>query len=405
MELSLTEFGVARALIAPSIIHILTALLAILMCLTVSYSGDLPADAPSRIRKDFEVWLRDTRSVLKAQISNPKVTLCAKTYRQGRKTGFTGSMSGTWPWEQTDELAKDTRVRTHGAMLPSVVLGSDKTTVSVATGQNDFYTLYASLGNLQSHTRRSHPNSLAVVGFFAIPKADRNHENTDLFRTFRHQLIHESIKRILLPLKQNSLAGIVTNWCANRYIQGYGNNAKVVWDNFGMISDVLPFTASFPRADIQEPLAPDLLHQVIKGAFKDHIVEWITKYLEEQNSQNKTEQLSELDRRIAAVPPFPDLRRFRQGCHFKQWTGDDSEGLMKVGLVPDTMVKALAAFPDFCYISRQSQITSEDVKELEAAFLKLHQEREVFIKEGPDHGSWVTAGSMFIDQRLNTFAL
>ena len=40
-----------------------------------------------------------------------------------------------------------------------------------------------------------------------------------------------------------------------------------------------PFTASFPRADIHELMAPDLLHQIIKGTFKDHLVEWVGEYL------------------------------------------------------------------------------------------------------------------------------
>ena len=34
--------------------------------------------------------------------------------------------------------------------------------------------------------------------------------------------------------------------------------------------------------------------------------------------------------RIACVPPFTGLRRFPQGQGFKQWTGDDSQALMKV---------------------------------------------------------------------------
>ena len=34
--------------------------------------------------------------------------------------------------------------------------------------------------------------------------------------------------------------------------------------------------------------------------------------------------------RIAATPPFPGLRRFKEGRNFKQWTGDDSKALMKV---------------------------------------------------------------------------
>lgn len=41
-----------------------------------------------------------------------------------------------------------------------------------------------------------------------------------------------------------------------------------------------PFTEDFPRADIHEMLSPDLLHQLIKGTFKDHLVEWVSDYLE-----------------------------------------------------------------------------------------------------------------------------
>ena len=39
------------------------------------------------------------------------------------------------------------------------------------------------------------------------------------------------------------------------------------------------FTTHFPRADIHKMLFPNLLHQVIKGAFKDHIVNWVQRWL------------------------------------------------------------------------------------------------------------------------------
>ena len=39
------------------------------------------------------------------------------------------------------------------------------------------------------------------------------------------------------------------------------------------------FTSYFPRGDIHELLTPDLLHQLIKGTFKDHLVDWVTDYI------------------------------------------------------------------------------------------------------------------------------
>jgi len=61
---------------------------------------------------------------------------------------------------------------THGSMFVPIILGSDKTTVSVATGQNEFYPLYLSIGNIQNHMRRAHKGALVVIGFLPIPKGD-----------------------------------------------------------------------------------------------------------------------------------------------------------------------------------------------------------------------------------------
>jgi len=59
----------------------------------------------------------------------------------------------------------------HGAMLVPIILGSDKTTVSVVTGQNDYYPLYLSIGNIHNNTRRAHRNSFVLIAFLAIPKS------------------------------------------------------------------------------------------------------------------------------------------------------------------------------------------------------------------------------------------
>ena len=40
---------------------------------------------------------------------------------------------------------------THGLTLVPVILSSDKTTISVATGQNDYWSLYISIGNIHNN--------------------------------------------------------------------------------------------------------------------------------------------------------------------------------------------------------------------------------------------------------------
>jgi hypothetical protein len=65
-----------------------------------------------------------------------------------------------------------------------------------------------------------------------------------------------------------------------------------------LIHQEQPFTEDFPRANIHELLSPDILHQLIKGAFKDHLVTWIEKWIVKNHSKHKAnEKLDNIDRR------------------------------------------------------------------------------------------------------------
>ena len=59
-----------------------------------------------------------------------------------------------------------------GCMLVPVITGSDKTTVSVATGNNEYYPLYLTFGNIFNSVRRAHRDALVLVGVLAIPKSE-----------------------------------------------------------------------------------------------------------------------------------------------------------------------------------------------------------------------------------------
>ena len=65
---------------------------------------------------------------------------------------------------------------THGSMFVLVILGSDKTTVSVATGNNEYYPLYMLIGNIHNTVRRGHQDAVIVIGFLAIPKSELYHQ-------------------------------------------------------------------------------------------------------------------------------------------------------------------------------------------------------------------------------------
>jgi len=85
--------------------------------------------------------------------------------------------------------------------------------------------------------------------------------------------------------------------CAHTEMLSMAFELGTLWDEYGIISDVIVscnllhmfiktylqsfqlFMNAFPHADIHELLAPDLLHQLIKGAFKDHIISWVNDHV------------------------------------------------------------------------------------------------------------------------------
>ena len=58
----------------------------------------------------------------------------------------------------------------NGTMFVPITLGSDKTTVSVGTGNTEFWPLYSSVGNVHNNVCRAHGTGFVLIGFLAIPK-------------------------------------------------------------------------------------------------------------------------------------------------------------------------------------------------------------------------------------------
>ncbi|KIL57076.1 hypothetical protein M378DRAFT_1031569 [Amanita muscaria Koide BX008] len=414
----------------------------------VQYHDDEIPD-PNRPRPQWmsdvhEVFYRNPRLVVRDMLMNPDFNQGMdfaphRVFDESDNRQYDNMMSGNWVWDQADEIAED--ASTHGSMFVPIILGSDKTTVSVATGHTEYYPLYLSIGNLHNNIRRAHRGGVMLIGFLAIAKTEKQYSNSAEFRRFRRQLFHTSLARILSPLQpgmsvpevvlcadghyrwaiyglgpyiadypeQVLISGIVQNWCprctahkddldasssiprTTEHNKDIGEllNLGELWREYGLVGDVEPFTSEFPRANIHELLSPDLLHQLIKGTFKDHLVEWVNAYIQKKHPGAAGQAiLDDIDRRMAAAPSFTDLRRFPQGRGFKQWTGDDSKALMKVylsaieGYVPNQMLRAIGAFLEFCYIARHDAITEKTLEDLEDALARFHRYRKVFQDEG-----------------------
>jgi Plavaka transposase len=68
-----------------------------------------------------------------------------------------------------DQLQKIPKA--HGTALVPVLVGGDQTTTSVATGDNEYYPLYISIGNVHNNVRRAHRDAVEVIAFLAVSKS------------------------------------------------------------------------------------------------------------------------------------------------------------------------------------------------------------------------------------------
>ncbi|KAH9986315.1 hypothetical protein BJV74DRAFT_878515 [Russula compacta] len=408
----------------------------------IRYQGPHPQGTPPKwMTQTYELCTWDTRQVLHHQLETTqfKDSINLTPYQQFDGDGkriWSNLMSADWAWKQADKIAKDES--THGAMFVPVIAGSDKTMVSVTTGHQEYHPVYMSPGNLTNIAWRAHGNALLPVAFLPIPKTMKKHWKTPQYQVFCQQMYHACLAQVFQPLKvgmttpevvrcpdghfcqaiyglgpyiadypeQVWLAAIVQGWCPK--CDAKPNNLDVgnsclrsqikteflinnwdlgtLWTDFGVCADIVPFTSDFPCVDIHELLLLDLLHQVIKGTFKDHIVMWVNEYLLEVHGEAQgLEIIADIDHRISAVPAFLGLQCFPDGHDFAQWTGDDSKALIKVyltaiaGHVPSEVVKCLSAFLDFCQIACHNAITSDALNQLKDTLDHFHYYWEFFI--------------------------
>ncbi|KAF8993058.1 hypothetical protein BDQ17DRAFT_1392721 [Cyathus striatus] len=137
-----------------------------------------------------------------------------------------------------------------------------------------------------------------------------------------------------------------------------------------------PFWQNLPHCNIFSCIIPDILHQLHKGIFKDHVFSWAMSVM---GGSSQAENIREVDERFKAMTTHQALRHFKKGISLtSQWTGTEHKNMEKVFLGILTVKGVL----DFIYYAHFETHTTESLTALDLAWETIHRNKDVFIDLG-----------------------
>ncbi|KAI6130582.1 hypothetical protein EV401DRAFT_2054275 [Pisolithus croceorrhizus] len=343
--------------------------------------GDIVTEDGMLKCEQLELWQHNPVEYMWELMGNPAfwdmmsyVPEHAYADAKGKNCIYNEMWTGKWWWNK--------KILEGGGVAP-VILSSDKMNLSQFSGDKKAWLVYLSIRNISKGVQQQvSAHVTLLIGYLPVSKLKCFHKKSQSLAGYH--LFHHVMSLLLHPLclvacnkESQCLHCLVqSNWHGGleEYLRCMRKNKQLrKFDTKGLCAVFNPFWKELPFTDIFICLTPDILHQLHKGVFHDHLIQWCLSIVSK-----------EIDVHFQAMTQYPSLCHFKKGISsVSQWTGTEHKEMERVfvsllaSAVNDCVLIIACSLLDFIYYAQLQKHMNTTLTAMEQSLKMFHSHKHV----------------------------